>query len=64
MIQTVLMIAGGIMLFRMLLKKKIKFENNPEVEIPKKRLPAAIFKNIGIPSFIVVSILLILANYI
>lgn len=64
MIMTVLMIVGGILFFRMLLKKKIKFDNDPEVEIPKNRLTGVIFKNVGVLSFIAVSFILILLNYI
>ncbi len=64
MLQTVLMIAGGIILFRMLLKKKIIFKNDPEIEIPKRRLPAVIFKNVGVISLIAVSLFLFLLNYI
>lgn len=64
MLQTILMIVGGIILFRQLLKKKIRFKNDPEVEIPKRRLPSVIFKNVGVLSLIAVSLFLLLLNYI
>ena len=63
MLQTTLMIAGGIMFFRTLLKKKLDFKNDPEIEIPKRRLASTIFSNTGVISLIVVSFLLIVLNY-
>ncbi len=64
MLTTVLMIVGGILFFRLLLKKQIKLENNPEVQIPKRRLASVIFQNAGVPLLIAVSMLLIVINYI
>lgn len=64
MLQTILMIVGGIVFIRNALKKKIKLENDPEVEIPKRRLPSVIFKNVGVPLLIAASFFLILLNYI